>query len=207
MPKAFSEEERRIIRQRLIAAGRRLINAGGVRKLTIDDAVADAGISKGAFYAFFPSREDFVLSVFESWEDQYRGDFLASMSDETIPPRERWVRFFREAMGMLAREPGLAAMRSADVELLMLRLPPERLAAHQARDQAVLGEAMADWLAKGWVRPEAVAVLPGLFAALFAMALHRDDFGETGFDNTLAFLAEALADRMVPPTADDGGVR
>jgi hypothetical protein len=50
------------------------------------------------------------------------------------------------------------------------------------------------------VSPAGAAALPGLFAVLFAMALHRDDFAEVNFDDTMAFLAEALADKMVPPT-------
>ena len=70
MPKAFSEEERKRIRARLIAAGKRNINKVGVRLFSIDEITREASISKGSFYSFYPSREDFILSVFESWGDR-----------------------------------------------------------------------------------------------------------------------------------------
>jgi AcrR family transcriptional regulator len=39
--------------------------------------VRETGISKGNFYSFFPSREDFILSVLESRGSEYRGALLA----------------------------------------------------------------------------------------------------------------------------------
>jgi AcrR family transcriptional regulator len=195
-PKAFSEEERNRLRARLISGGRKLINAGGIKRLTVDDAAREAGISKGAFYGFFPSREDFILSVFESWEEEYRAAFLASLEESSLTPVARWEAFFLEMFELLDREPGLAHMRSTDVELLIERLPPERVAAHKARDAAVLGEAIGRWVADGLATPEAALRLPGIVAAVFSVSLHRAEFGDADFRATSRFIAEALAARM-----------
>ena len=196
MPKAYSELEKQIIRGRLIAAGQKFINSLGIRRITVDDVIREAGISKGGFYNFFPSREDFIVTVFEGWEDQYRANFLASIQESALPIPERWEKFFVDMIQLLDEQPGLAQLQSADVEFLMARLPPERLAAHQERDQAVIQHAMTTWLDTGLINPQAAAALPGLIAALFSIALHRKDFKAIDFSAAVRFIAGALADKM-----------
>ena len=108
MPKAFNETERARITARLIAAGKRIINQVGVRLLVVDDIAREAGISKGSFYSFYPSREDFILSIFESWESEYRGALIREVVEGEGSARERIERFFLGTFEILEREPGLA---------------------------------------------------------------------------------------------------
>jgi AcrR family transcriptional regulator len=49
VPKAFTEPDRARIRAKLIAAGKRILNAAGIRLLVVDDVAREAGISKGSF--------------------------------------------------------------------------------------------------------------------------------------------------------------
>lgn len=53
MPKAFSEEEKEWIRERLLQEGEKQFSAYGLRKTNIEELADAAGISKGAFYIFF----------------------------------------------------------------------------------------------------------------------------------------------------------
>ncbi|HTP59408.1 MAG TPA: TetR/AcrR family transcriptional regulator, partial [Spirochaetia bacterium] len=140
MPKAFSATDRERIRAKLIKAGKDLINRMGLRRISIDDAVRSAGISKGSFYSFFPSREDFILSIFEDWEAEYRGALIREISQGKGTARERIERFFRGAFAILEKEPGLTQMNTREIQALIERLPPERLKAHQDADTMVLGE-------------------------------------------------------------------
>ena len=196
MPRAFTEEERERIRERLIAAGKKTLNRVGLRLLVVDDVAREAGISKGSFYSFFPSREDFILSIFESWENQYRAKLLAEITEGKGSPRSRLERFFTESFCMLDREPALAAMNSADIQRLTEALPSERLAAHQANDSKVLENAFAEWAGKGLIDAEALASLPGLVTALFSIALHKEDFPEGTYGPTVKLLSESLAIRL-----------
>jgi AcrR family transcriptional regulator len=196
MPKAFTEEERARIRERLITAGKKILNKAGLRLLVVDDVAKEAGISKGSFYSFFPSREDFILTIFESWEDTYRTKLLSEITEGKGSPRERLERFFKESFGMLDREPALAHMNSADVQRLMEALPPERLAAHQANDSKVLENAFTEWAGKKLIDAEALACLPGLVTALFSIALHKEDFPEGTYGSTVNLISESLAMRL-----------
>lgn len=202
MPRAFTETERERIRERLIAAGKKSLNQLGLKLLAVDDIAKEAGISKGSFYSFFPSREDFILSVFESWELQYRSALLKSVSEGGGSARERLERFFLGAFDMLNREPGLAKMTPLELERLIEGLPSERVAQHQAKDNEVLGETFASWIEEGIVDPEALEAMPGIVNALFAIALHKEEFAPGGYAAAIRIISESLAMRLASRRKD-----
>ncbi len=194
MPRAFNDSERERIRGRLISSGKRCINAGGLKLVTIDDVARESGISKGSFYAFFPSREDFILSVFESWEKEYRGQLFKEFSEGQGTLHSRLERFFLGAFELLEREPGLAKIGSKDLQLLMEKLPPERVAEHQAADGLAIEEAMAPLLGLGG--EPVLERFHGVAMAIFVIAMHREDFPPESYDETVRFIASALAAKL-----------
>jgi AcrR family transcriptional regulator len=198
MPRAFSDPERGRIRERLIEAGKKSINRSGTRFLVMDDIAREAGISKGSFYSFFPSKEDFILSVFESWEAEHRAALLKEIAEGEGSARKKLERFFLGSFAILEREPGLAKLSFGEIERLMEALPPERLAAHQSKDEEILSRTFGEWAEGGLVDPEALAALPGLISALFSIALHKDDFRQGGYEAAVKLISEALAMRLAP---------
>ena len=196
MPKAFTEQERDKIRAKLVAAGKRVINQAGIRLLVVDDIAREAGISKGSFYSFYPSREDFILSVFESWETEYRGALIREVAQGGGTARERIERFFLGAFEILQREPGLARLGTKEIQTILERLPPERLEAHQATDNRVLEETFGKWVSEGLLDAGISSALRGLVPALFSIAMHREDFPPGSYQPTVKLIAEALALRI-----------
>jgi len=196
VPKAFTEPDRARIRAKLIAAGKRILNAAGIRLLVVDDVAREAGISKGSFYSFYPSREEFILSVFESWETEYRGALIREVTNGIGTPRERIERFFLGAFEILERQPGLARLGMKDIQTIIERLPPERIAAHQAEDNRVLEETFGKWMSEGVVDSGAATALRGLVPALFSIAMHKEDFPPDSYHPTVKLIAQALAMRI-----------
>ena len=207
MPRAFTENERARIRDNLIAAGKRLINIAGLRLLVVDEIARQAGISKGSFYGFFPSREDFILSVFESWEAEYRGALIREVTNGSGSARDRIERFLLGAFDILEREPGLARMGMKEIQSIIEGLPPERVAAHQATDIRVLEETFSRWVDAGMLDPELAGSLRGLVPALFSIAMHREDFPPGSYHPTVKLIAEALAMRVAAGARGEGGER
>jgi AcrR family transcriptional regulator len=196
MPRAFTVLERTKIRERLINAGKNFINRAGMRLLVVDDIAREAGISKGSFYSFFPSREDFILSVFETWEKEYRSSLLADIVEGVGSPRERLERFFLEAFALIEREPGLARLGMGEIMQIMEGLPPERMAAHKEADSRAMQAAISAWVEKGIVSAEDVPALGGILASLFAIAIHRKDYPEGSYEPAIRLIAEGLAMRL-----------
>src|SRR5690242_9000456 len=54
-------------RAELLAAGQALFLAKGIAGTSLDDITQRAGVSKGLFYLYFPSKEDLVLALREQF--------------------------------------------------------------------------------------------------------------------------------------------
>ena len=70
MPKTYSEIERNNIRRALRREGGRCLQLYGVRKTTVDELVKRAGIPKGTFYLFYPSKEALFFDILSSFMDE-----------------------------------------------------------------------------------------------------------------------------------------
>ena len=63
MPRAFTAEEKRTIRARLLKEGRACFLRYGLKKTTIEDLVKRAGIAKASFYLFYASKEALYVEL------------------------------------------------------------------------------------------------------------------------------------------------
>lgn len=63
MGKAYSEEERAEIKERLRRIGLKLFREKGMKKVSVREVTAEAGIAQGGFYTFYESKEDFMLDL------------------------------------------------------------------------------------------------------------------------------------------------
>ena len=89
MPRAFSEQERATIRAALLEQGRALFGQVGLRKTNVEELARAVGISKGAFYLFFESKEELYFELLEAFEAGYKQAMLAEIARSGQPPRVR----------------------------------------------------------------------------------------------------------------------
>ncbi len=57
MGTAFTDNEKNIIKTKLKACASSCMSKYGIKKTTVDELVKEVGISKGAFYKFYDSKE------------------------------------------------------------------------------------------------------------------------------------------------------
>src|SRR3990172_9164591 len=63
------QEEKRLRRQEILAAGKRVYSRKGFLSATIEDIAAEARVSVGTIYSYYKSKEDLYVSLlFESME-------------------------------------------------------------------------------------------------------------------------------------------
>lgn len=70
MARSFTETEKENIRKRLLDACRQSWTQYGYKKTSVDELCQQAGISKGAFYLFFESKEALFCDVLCSVQNQ-----------------------------------------------------------------------------------------------------------------------------------------
>lgn len=70
MPKGFSDKEKVVIKQRLIEECKASWKLHGYKKTSIDTLCQNIGISKGAFYIFFDSKESLFYQAIKQTQSQ-----------------------------------------------------------------------------------------------------------------------------------------
>jgi len=193
MPKGFSDQEKELIRKRLIAAGDKQFSAHGLKKTSVEDLAAAAKISKGAFYLFYESKEALFMEVAEVAEQRYRAEMLAALDRPGPSARARLLAVFQTGFARLKTTPMLQFATSGDYDLLLRRVPAEMLQAHLASDQVFVDELITRARAAGLnitARPEQIS---GLLYPLVLASLHADDLGQSDVDTSLAVLLELVA--------------
>lgn len=81
------------VRRRLLAAGLDLVHARGFAASGVKDITDAAGVPKGSFYAYFPSKEAFAAAILEHyWADIE--ERLLPILDADGPAQGRITRFF-----------------------------------------------------------------------------------------------------------------
>ena len=79
-----------------------LVHRRGYVDVGVDDVCREAGVRKGSFYHFFPSKRDLMLAALDrQWE--MGGAFFGSVFARDLPPLERIGRFFSIAAQASAR--------------------------------------------------------------------------------------------------------
>jgi TetR/AcrR family transcriptional repressor of nem operon len=80
--------------ERLIEAAIELIWQGSYGAVTVDAICERAGVKKGSFYHFFPSKDELVLAALDAhWES--RKPILDRLFSPSVPPLERFNRYFK----------------------------------------------------------------------------------------------------------------
>lgn len=64
MGKAFTQEEREELQEKLRRTGLKLLAENGIRNISIRQLTKEVGIAQGGFYSFYKDKDDFVEDLF-----------------------------------------------------------------------------------------------------------------------------------------------
>ena len=94
-------------RAQLIASATRLIHSSSYLAVSVDELCADAGVRKGSFYYFFPSKRELALAAIDEQWTWTRANILEPAFAPDVKPLERFERFF----GLVAQHQQAAVVR------------------------------------------------------------------------------------------------
>jgi AcrR family transcriptional regulator len=177
MPKAFTEQEKELIRKRLLEQGHKQFSTYGLQKTNIEELAEAAGISKGAFYVFYASKEALFMEVIEQIEQGFRQELRAVVDLPGPSPRARLFAVLQKAFLLFRTLPLLRFLTGNDYDLLFRRMPPERWQEHFASDRMFLEELICRCQNAGIpIRVQTEEIISLLYP-LVPTILHEDDFG------------------------------
>lgn len=194
MAKAFTEQEADIILQNLKASARRYAASQGVRKTTVDELAREAGISKGAFYKFYSSKE---MLFFEILEDMHTEIYEASAGvfkqNNAKAPADRVAEAVLTACKVMT-DSGMLDFMERDVAFLLRKIPIEVQEKHYHSDEVHIKELLVNaGLEPAGGMELAAATVRGLFLTLS----HRDTIGLL-YPQVLDMLVWGACQRLFP---------
>ncbi len=133
-------------RARILDSAARLFYQEGIRSVSADRIIADAGTTKVTFYRYFPSKDDLAVAYLELQSAQMRAEIERIRSDAADPCGA--LRAIAAATGSQARRPGFrgCAFINAAAEYPVQHHPVRRAAERH----------------RAWLHGTAVELLGGL---------------------------------------------
>jgi AcrR family transcriptional regulator len=193
MPKAFSQDEKEYIRRLLLEQGHKQFSTFGLKKTSVDELALAVGISKGAFYLFYESKEALFMDVVEQVETLFRQEVLAMLDSSTGSPRQRLFLVLKKAFTLWKTMPVLQFFTRSDYDLIFRRFPADKLQEHLSADQVFMQTLIERCCQVDIPIRLSLAEVSSLMYALFLFTLHEDDFAPGNFTATLDVLIDLVA--------------
>ncbi len=124
-------------REHLIEVGLKQLRLSGYTATGVKEVLDLAGVPKGSFYHYFPSKETFAFEVLKHYEEQQIDRAQRALGDLSVPPLKRLRLYFEE----LIRDNGL----DAEVRGCLVGSMSLEVADHSAKLQSQLHSMFAVW--------------------------------------------------------------
>ena len=193
MAGAFNQQERTAIQKNLINAAQKYAVSVGMKHTSVDALSKEAGISKGAFYSFFQSKEALFLAMFERMHLHMYGSAEKALREhKQLPPKVRAAKAIQEAIRVFIQHDLIAFMQE-DLPILLRKLPQSVLSEHYHDDEKHIKELLdRSSIALTTSTENACAVLRLL---LLTTALQRE-IGE-GYSAAMDLLIQATCNQVI----------
>jgi AcrR family transcriptional regulator len=197
MPKAFSEHEKETIRAQMREKGKKLFEKQGLRKTSVDELTQAVGISKGAFYLFFQSKEELFLQILEQIEKEVQTSILEFVIKPGAHARKNVSEILKGFLHTWDAYPLLKDFSRTDFDYLVRKVPPERVMQHANSDEDFTNDLIARIKREGIKVKAQPHIVSNLFKSLFFINLHREDMGKDAYTETMDVMIELIAGYVV----------
>ena len=79
--------------QRILESARELIHSRSYADVGVAEICEHAGVKKGSFYHFFPSKRDLTLTVLDGYYSRFKCELMSKAFPASLPPMRRLDRF------------------------------------------------------------------------------------------------------------------
>ena len=127
MPIAFTAEERTVLTRQLLESARCFVKEQSARKVTVEQLTDSVGISKGAFYLFYPSKEHLFYALLRQMHTELYGPAMELLEQPKGTPAQQLT----------------CAILEQDAPEILCAIPSEERRAQQEQEYAVFHRFLA----------------------------------------------------------------
>lgn len=194
MPSPFAEQEKQKIRAKLREAAEICLARYGVQKTTVDRLAEMAGIAKGSFYKFYPSKEELFFEVLEHYQSAVMEEIADRFRRMAPVTPDTFAATMLGLFQKTRRSFIMTLLENQEFEVLFRKLPEDRVKQHHVFD-----DRMAENLFRhARLRKDVDAGLAAAaLRAVFLTMLHVPEIGESHFEKTIELLMLGLARQIL----------
>ena len=193
MPRAFSDYEKETLRAQMRERGKLLFERQGIKKTSVDELTQAVGISKGAFYLLFDSKEELYLEILEQIEIEMKTSILEFTMHPDADAHDSIRDLLKRLLLTMDAYPLLQHFSQADFDYLVRKIPAERVLQHAHNDTEFTNQFIRKVEREGISVTASPRVVDNLFKSLFFILLHRDDFDQEGYAEMMDVLIDLVA--------------
>lgn len=193
MATAFTPKERDSIEKKLKEVALECASSIGMRRTTVEELARRAGISKGAFYSFFNSKEHLFLSMLEQVHQEIYGRARAVFDQSQGQPSWQRAALAMKEVCRATLEKCIAPFTQDELPLLLRRLPEQLLRGHYRSDEEHLRQLL---LEGGLEMSLDLNTVGAIFRLLMMSLIYRQEIG-SGFDQALDALIDGACKEFV----------
>lgn len=207
MPKTYSEKERAEITARLKSVANELMMEKGVKKATVDEIVKRAGIPKGTFYLFYPSKEMLFFDVAQDFHTQVDEHISLGLSriieDNKLDPSRdgAFAEYIDDVTDVILGAMDITfssclkvLLEPEAMKLILSKLPDEVLEEHRDHDKH-MGAGIIEMMAtqKGL----SVGAVVGSFTMILFGGMYKQVIGEENLRESMRMLIKGVIGQIL----------
>ena len=140
-------------RLRILEAAAAAFAEHGYDGVSLNRLIRGSGLTKGAFYFHFPSRDELALAAFRHKQQQLVAQ-IADAIDEEAPPLEQLATLLRERARLLEQDPTLFVVVRLGIELTMRHGAGSEYASFSELPLQIFEQIVRDGQQRGEVRAD-----------------------------------------------------
>lgn len=192
MAVGFTDNEKIIIVDRLKNAAKECLKSYGVRKTTVEQLTKMAGISKGAFYNFYESKEILFFQVLEAFQKSIGEELIEILMENQEDKKQGFIESILHMYMKVKNSFIITLVKNDDLEYLMRKLPQQVISSHHSLDDALAGQLFS---ILGVSISEKIEVASAALRAIFLTLLHEREIGDY-YDRVLKVLVTGVANEI-----------
>ena len=186
-------KKKKIIYKKLIEAGSISIAKYGFKKTSIDDIAKKVGISKGAFYTFFPSKEVFFFKLMEVLEREVKNKFISVFPRDRSNFKVDIVNNIYDFINSDKVSEIINILNCGELDYIMRGLPKEEMEKHLHKDREDIIEFLEPIKDMVDFSGLDIEYIMGMIRAIFFSLIHEKQIGTTVIEKVIKSQIEILA--------------
>lgn len=206
--RSFTDEEREVIKRKIIDRGKDCFARYGIKKTGIEDLTEGLGIAKSSFYSFFNNKEDLFLQIFKEEQEALKDSILEnSFLTYRTEPDKAIRAYLRYVLNIVDNHPiwRKVFIENEHLELTISRSSEEKFKNIRRYNVAIILPFFEEWADAGLLIDKPARILAETTQAVLSLIHFRNEFETDYFPEIMDILIDLLANNIVKKVPDASG--